>query len=86
MLDRLAAVPGVTAAAAMRSLPVVDGEPQRQFAHRGRPATPTGDAPWAVEAAVFGDYATRDRRAAARGTHVAAGRPRLVMGGGAGEP
>lgn len=57
ILERLAAVPGVTAAAATRSLPVIDGEPLRQFAVVGRPATRPGDAPWAAEAAIFGDYA-----------------------------
>ena len=56
ILDRLTAVPGVTAAAAMSSLPVVDAEPLRQFAIAGRPAPLPGEAPWAVEAAVFGDY------------------------------
>jgi len=56
ILDRLASVHGVTAAAAMRSFPVVDGEPVRLFALDGRPATRASDAPWAVEAAIFGDY------------------------------
>jgi putative ABC transport system permease protein len=56
MLDRLAAVPGVTAAAATRGFIVVDGEPIHRFAIDGRAAAAPGDAPWACEAAVFGDY------------------------------
>jgi putative ABC transport system permease protein len=56
ILDRLTAIPGVTAAAAMRSFPVIEPDPQRQFAIVGRPAARPGEAPWAVEAAVFGDY------------------------------
>ena len=57
ILDRLETVPGVTAAAATTSLPAVDAEPLRQFAVAGRPAPLPGEAPWAAEAAVFGDYA-----------------------------
>jgi putative ABC transport system permease protein len=56
ILDRLAAVPGVTAASAMRSFPVVDGEGRRQFAIAGRPVVPVGSSPWAAEAATYGDY------------------------------
>src|SRR6185295_10859694 len=55
ILDRLAAVPGVAAAAAMSAFPVVDAEPLRQFTIAGRPAPRAGEAPWAAEAAVFGD-------------------------------
>jgi predicted permease len=56
MLDRLGAVPGVTAAAAMSGLPLLDGEPVRRFTVAGRAASRPSDAPWAVEAATFGDY------------------------------
>jgi len=56
ILDRLSAVPGVTAAAAMRSFPVVDGEPRVRFAIAGRPAAPAGSGPWAAEAATYGEY------------------------------
>jgi putative ABC transport system permease protein len=56
ILDRLSALPGVTAAAAMRSFPIVDGEGRRQFAIAGRPAVPAGSAPWAAEAATYGEY------------------------------
>jgi putative ABC transport system permease protein len=56
MLHRLAAVPGVTSAAATRGFIVVDGEPIHRFAIDGRAAAAPGDAPWACEAAVFGDY------------------------------
>jgi putative ABC transport system permease protein len=56
LLDRLRAVPGVTAAAMMAGLPVVDGEPIRQFLIEGQPPPPTSATPWAVEAAVAGDY------------------------------
>jgi putative ABC transport system permease protein len=56
MLDRLGAVPGVTAAAAMSGLPLLDGEPVRKFTVTGRAADRPSDAPWAVEAATAGDY------------------------------
>jgi hypothetical protein len=56
ILDRLSAVPGVTAAAAMRAFPIVEGEPRRQFAIGSRTAPQPGSAPWAMEAATFGDY------------------------------
>jgi putative ABC transport system permease protein len=52
----LAAIPGVTAAAAMRSFPVVEGEGRRQFAIAGQTAVPAGSAPWAAEAATYGEY------------------------------
>jgi putative ABC transport system permease protein len=57
ILDRLSAVPGVTSATATIGFPVVDVEPIRHFAIAGAPATRPNDAPWACEAAVFGDYA-----------------------------
>jgi putative ABC transport system permease protein len=56
MRDRLGALPGATAVAAAAGLPVVDGEPMRQFVIIGRPAPTAADTPWAVEAAVAGAY------------------------------
>lgn len=56
ILDRLSAMPGVAAAAATQAFPVVESEPVRQFAVMGRPAPRAGDAPWASEALMFGDY------------------------------
>ena len=57
IVDRLAAVSGVTAVAATAGFPVVEGEPIRRFAIAGQAAPRPGDAPWVNEAAVFGDYA-----------------------------
>ena len=56
ILARLTALPGVTAAAATRGFAVLDGEPLRHFSIGGAPAAPVSEAPWASEAAVFGDY------------------------------
>ena len=56
IVDRLAGIPGVTAVAAMRSLPVVDGEGRRQFAIAGRPSVGAANAPWSFEAFTLGDY------------------------------
>ena len=56
ILDRLSSVPGVTAAAAMRSFPVVDGEGRLRFAIAGRPPVAAGNEPWAAEAATYGEY------------------------------
>ena len=56
IVDRLAAVPGVTAVAATAGFPVVEGEPIRHFVISGQAAPRPGDAPWVNEAAVLGDY------------------------------
>ena len=56
ILDRLSSLPGVTAVTAVRSLPVVEGEPRRQFTIAGRAAVPPANAPWAMEAATLGEY------------------------------
>jgi putative ABC transport system permease protein len=56
MLERLRALPGVTAAAAMAALPVADSEPTRQFVVVGRPAPSAAEMPWAVEAATTVAY------------------------------
>jgi putative ABC transport system permease protein len=56
ILARLAATPGVTAVAATATFPVTDPEPTRQFEIAGRAAASPGDAPWANEAAVYGDF------------------------------
>ena len=55
VLARLAATPGVDAAAATARVPIVDPEIQRQFTIVGRvPAA--GDIPWAVEATMTTGY------------------------------
>jgi putative ABC transport system permease protein len=56
ILERLRALPGVTAAAAMTALPVADSEPPRQFVVVGRPAPSPAEVPWAVEAATTVAY------------------------------
>src|SRR5262245_11660195 len=56
ILDRLSAVPGVTAATAVRSLPIGELEPRRQFTIAGRAAPAAGSAPWAMEAATLGAH------------------------------
>jgi len=56
ILDRLSAQAGVEAAAAMRSLPIVDGEPRRQFAIAGRTPPDRANLPWADEAIGSRDY------------------------------
>ncbi|HEY1304841.1 MAG TPA: ABC transporter permease [Vicinamibacterales bacterium] len=48
VLDRMAATPGIDAAAAGARVPIVDQEPQRQFMIVGRAAP--SEVPWAVEA------------------------------------
>jgi len=49
VLDRMAATPGIDAAAAGARVPIVDQEPQRQFTIVGRAAA-ASEVPWAVEA------------------------------------
>jgi putative ABC transport system permease protein len=56
ILERLSAAAGVTAATAVRSLPIVEAEPRRQFTIAGRAAVPASSAPWAMEASTLGDY------------------------------
>jgi putative ABC transport system permease protein len=56
MLDRLRAIPGVTAAAATSSLPGVEGGPIARFVIAGRPAPAANEIPWAIETAVEGNY------------------------------
>lgn len=56
ILDRLAAAPGVTAAAASSGLPILNSEPMRRFAVAGQPLPQPKDLPWAFEAATLGDY------------------------------
>jgi predicted permease len=56
LLDRLGAVPGVAAAGATRTIPVIDGEPVARFVVAGRPVPAAGDAPWAAVADMHGDY------------------------------
>lgn len=56
MLERLRAIPGVGAAAAMAGVPAVDSEPLRQFVVVGRPKPTAADIPWAFEAVTAGAY------------------------------
>lgn len=56
IVERLASTPGIAAAAAVRSLPVLEGEPLLQFAIVGQPSPRPGDVPWAYEANTLGDY------------------------------
>jgi putative ABC transport system permease protein len=56
MIDRLTAVPGVSAVTATQALPIVEGEPRRRFTIAGRAAPPVSGLPWAAEAATLGDY------------------------------
>jgi putative ABC transport system permease protein len=57
MVDRLRAVPGVTAAAAASALPVVENDPVQRFVIPGRPAPRPTEIPWAIETSIEGDYA-----------------------------
>jgi putative ABC transport system permease protein len=56
IVERLEAVPGVTAAAAMQGLPLLDPERSRQFLIDRRPAPRAADVPWAFEARTSRGY------------------------------
>jgi len=57
IVARLSALPGVTSAAAMRSLPIVDAEPRRTFTIAGRGSPERAAAEWMNEASASADYA-----------------------------
>ena len=56
ILERLSSLPGVIAATAVKSLPIAEAEPRRQFTIAGRASPAAGSAPWAMEAATLGEY------------------------------
>ncbi len=83
ILARLSSLPGVTAATAVRSLPIAEAEPRRQFTIAGRAAPPAGSAPWAMEAATLGEYGRAIGCAAPRRARLDPVGPRGVVVGGA---
>jgi putative ABC transport system permease protein len=56
IVDRLAGLPGVRAAAAMTSLPLVSAEPTVRFQVIGRPTPAPKDVPWANTVAITLEY------------------------------
>jgi putative ABC transport system permease protein len=56
ILERITALPGVATAAAMPSLPIVDGEPRRLFAITDQPVPDRRNMPWANAAAASDEY------------------------------
>jgi putative ABC transport system permease protein len=56
LLERLASLPGVRAAAITSRVPLVDPEPAIRFQIQGQPVHAEKDRPWAHDVAVSGDY------------------------------
>jgi putative ABC transport system permease protein len=84
VIERLAALPGVRAAAAMTVLPLVASEPTIRFQIAGRPKPAPKDTPWASAVAITPEYLRvfdlrlRDGREFSRGDDGAAPRVALV--------
>ena len=56
ILERLSAIPGLSAAAATYRLPLIDGEARRRFTIIGRAPATIADLPSAFEVETLGDY------------------------------
>jgi putative ABC transport system permease protein len=56
LVERLASLPGVRAAAIASRVPLVDPEPAIRFQIQGQPVRPDKDRPWAHDVSVSGDY------------------------------
>jgi putative ABC transport system permease protein len=56
LVERLGALPGVTAAGIADRLPLHDSEPPVRFRIAGRPLPDPKDVPWANQTAIGGDY------------------------------
>ena len=67
-LERIATLPGVSAAAVANALPMVDPEATIRFDIAGRPKAAAQEVPWAVSSAITPEYA------AVFALHLAAGR------------